>query len=133
MFINPIFYDLKEWDQEEAKETDDLIDYTEDWITDLTYSGENINSEKNQKIIHEAYFSDAEEKLKEADELFELANKEGVYSDRFNMVTVVYAAILFLLGIVEIFKGIKKRYIIIILSGLVFVITTGYLVLIPFM
>lgn len=132
LFSNPVFSDLMGWDKDEAQKTDNRMDYAEAWVNETIHSSFHLDSKNTQHIIHEAYFSEAEEKLKEADELFELANTQGVHSDKYNMVTVVYATVLFLLGIVEIFKGIKKRYMIILISAIVFVITTGYVMLIPF-
>ncbi len=79
----------------------------------------------------DSYFTDARELLTESDELLEQGKKDNSNGDAFGLVTVIYSVVLFMLGIIGIFKGIPNRMFILIIAIIAFVIATIYMFTIP--
>lgn len=79
----------------------------------------------------DSYYKDANEKLKEAEELLETGKKDNANGDAYGLVTVIYSIVLFLLGIVSIFKHIPNRMAILAVSIVGFVVATIYMLTIP--
>jgi len=79
----------------------------------------------------DSYFEVALELLAESDRLFEQGQQDSAHSDAYGLTTVVYAVVLFLLGIVSTFKDEKYKKAVIIISGVAFIATTIYMFTIP--
>ena len=79
----------------------------------------------------EGYFADANAVLEEADGLLEQGKTDNANGDAYGLVTVIYSLVLFLLGIVGIFKKIPNRVVILVFAGICLVLATVYMITIP--
>ena len=79
----------------------------------------------------EGYFADANAVLEEADGLLEQGNTDNANGDAYGLVTVIYSLVLFLLGIVGIFKKIPNRVVILVFASICLVLATVYMITIP--
>ncbi len=77
------------------------------------------------------YFVTANELLAESQELLDQGQADNSNGDKFGLVTVIYSIVLFLLGIVGIFKNIPNRRVVLIVAVVGFVIATVYMFTIP--
>lgn len=77
------------------------------------------------------YYVDAMEVLSESEALLEEGQRDNANGDSFNLVTVFYSVVLFLLGIAGTFKKIPNRTIIVAVSIVCFLIATIYMFTIP--
>lgn len=81
--------------------------------------------------IEEKYFASANEKIEQSQELLREGQNDNAKGDAYNLVSVIYSLVLFLLGIVGIFKSIPNRAIVLIIAAVCLVITTIYMFTIP--
>lgn len=79
----------------------------------------------------DGYFADANAVLEEADGLLEQGKTDNANGDAYGLVTVIYSLVLFLLGIVGIFKKIPNRVVILVFAGICLVLATVYMITIP--
>ena len=79
----------------------------------------------------ESYFIKTNELLAESQAALEEGKQDNSNGDAFNLVTVIYSLILFLLGIVGVFKRIPNRAIILGVSVVGCVIATVYMLTLP--
>ena len=79
----------------------------------------------------DGYFADANAVLEEADALLEQGKTDNANGDAYGLVTVIYSLVLFLLGIVGIFKKIPNRLVILVFAAICLVIATVYMITIP--
>ena len=79
----------------------------------------------------DGYFTDANAVLEEADALLEQGKTDNANGDAYGLVTVIYSLVLFLLGIVGIFKKIPNRIVILVFAGICLVLATVYMITIP--
>ena len=79
----------------------------------------------------DGYFADANAVLEEADGLLEQGKTDNANGDAYGLVTVIYSLVLFLLGIVGIFKKIPNRIVILVFAGICLVLATVYMITIP--
>ncbi len=79
----------------------------------------------------DGYFTDANAVLEEANGLLEQGKTDNANGDAYGLVTVIYALVLFLLGIVGIFKKIPNRVVILVFAAVCLVIATVYMITIP--
>lgn len=79
----------------------------------------------------DSYYADAEEVLAMADEYLTQGQEDNANGDRYGLVTVIYSIVLFMLGIVGIFKGLPNRRIVLIISIIFLIIATVYMFTIP--
>ena len=79
----------------------------------------------------DSYFTDAKEKIAEADKLLEQGKKDNANGDAFGLVTVIYSVVLFLLGIVGTFKRLPNRYVILGVAIAGFLFATIFMFTIP--
>ena len=79
----------------------------------------------------DGYFAEANEVLAEADALLEQGKADNANGDAYGLVTVIYSLVLFLLGIVGIFKKIPNRVVILVFAGICLVLATVYMITIP--
>ncbi len=79
----------------------------------------------------ESYFENSNKLLAESQELLEKGQKDNSNGDAYGLVTVIYSVVLFLLGIIGIFKSLPNRKIVFIISVVVLIIATIYMLTIP--
>ena len=109
-----------------AKEDDKaFMDTMWKWINDFAY----------RKIdyagIKEKYFGEAEKILNDADKIREEGNIYGEYADKYNLISVIFSFVLFILGIAEASKGKYTKDVLVVISLFVFVIGTVLTLKIP--
>ena len=81
--------------------------------------------------FEDSYYERAEETLAEADAILEQGKLDNAHGDAYGLVSVLYSVVLFLLGIVGIFKKTNNRMIVLIVSVVLLVIATIYMATIP--
>ena len=79
----------------------------------------------------DGYFAEANAVLEEADALLEQGKTDNANGDAYGLVTVIYSLVLFLLGIVGIFKKIPNRVLIAVFACICLVLATVYMITIP--
>ena len=79
----------------------------------------------------DSYFTKANELLAESQKVLEEGQKDNAHGDAFGLVTVIYSVVLFLLGIIGIFKKLPNRKIVLFFSIVALIIATIYMFLIP--
>lgn len=79
----------------------------------------------------DTYYADALDTLAEAEDLLEQGKLDNAHGDAFGLVTVIYSIVLFLLGIVGIFKNIPNRKLVLIIAIVAFLVATIYMFTIP--
>ena len=85
----------------------------------------------NKEGFRESYFTEAQEKLAESQALLEQGMADNANGDKYGLVSVFYSLVLFLLGIVGIFKRIPNRLILVVISLVFLVIASIYMATIP--
>jgi len=95
-------------------------------------SGQNtLENPFNKEGFKESYFTGAQEKLAESQALLEQGMADNANGDKYGLVSVFYSLVLFLLGIVGIFKRIPNRIILVVISLVFLVIASIYMATIP--
>lgn len=79
----------------------------------------------------DSYFTKAKELMDESQALLEDGKNDGRSSDKYGLVTVVYSLVLFLLGIVGIFKRLPNRLAVFWTSITLLVLATIFMCTIP--
>lgn len=79
----------------------------------------------------ESYYAEANTMYQEGQQLLEDGNNDNELGDRLGLVTVVYAVVLFILGIVSSFNELKTRFILIGVSLVGFIFATVIMVTVP--
>jgi len=79
----------------------------------------------------DSYYTEAEKTLDEADAILEQGKADNANGDAYGLVSVLYSVVLFLLGIVGIFKKTANRMIVLIVSVVLLLIATIYMATIP--
>ena len=79
----------------------------------------------------DSYYEDARDLLAESDEILAQGQRDNTCGDKFNLVVVIYSIVLFLLGIIGIFKSLPNRTIVLIGALICFVVATAYMFTIP--
>lgn len=77
------------------------------------------------------YFEKANELLAESREVLEEGKKDNSNGDAFNLVNVIYSVVLFMLGIVGIFKRLPNRKVVLCIAVVALVAATVYMFTIP--
>lgn len=77
------------------------------------------------------YFEEANEKLAKSQELFEQGQKDNANGDSYNLVNVIYSVVLFMLGIIGIFKRLPNRTVVFGIAVFFLVLATIYMCTIP--
>ena len=112
---NEAFIDAVAWAMEESAKKDDG----------------SIVSPFEQEGLIESYFVDADSLLAESQTVLEQGKQDNANGDAYNLVTVIYTVVLFLLGIVGTLKLMPNREILLGFSVLCFLIATIYMFTIP--
>ncbi len=79
----------------------------------------------------DSYYKEAQEKYDESQALLEEGKQDNKNGDTYNLVTVIYSLVLFLLGIVGIFKNIPNRFIVFVVAVILMIIAMVYMFTIP--
>lgn len=77
------------------------------------------------------YFVTANELLDESRALLEEGQRDNANGDAYNLVNVIYSVVLFMLGIVGIFKGLPNRVVVLVIAVIALVFATIYMFTIP--
>lgn len=97
----------------------------EEWTSPFEYTYEDGTT------YRDSYFDNAREVIAEADQMLEQGKADNTNGDAFNLVTVIYSVVLFLLGIVGVFKNLPNRIAILGVAAVGFLIATIYMFTIP--
>lgn len=81
--------------------------------------------------ITDEYFVTAQEELQESQKLLEEGQRDNAKGDAYNLVSVIYSLVLFLLGIVGIFKRLPNRAVVLVIAAAGLVLVTIYMCTIP--
>ena len=81
--------------------------------------------------LTDRYFETANELLDESRTLLEQGQKDNANGDAYNLVNVIYSVVLFMLGIVGIFKRLPNRAVVLIIALVGLVLATIYMMTIP--
>lgn len=103
------------------------------WAMDETAKNENgefVSPFEKEGLI-ESYFVDADSLISESQAVLEQGKQDNANGDAYNLVTVIYTLVLFLLGIVGTLKQIPNREIVLAFSIACFLIATIYMFTIP--
>ena len=84
----------------------------------------------SQEFI-DSYFTDALDKLDESQALLEQGMEDNKNGDRYGLVTVIYSVVLFMLGIIGVFKKLPNRKVVLIIAVIGLVLTSVYMFTIP--
>lgn len=85
---------------------------------------------ENEDFVN-SYFESAKELLDESQKALEEGEEDNLRDDSFKLVTVIYSVVLFLLGIVGIFKDFQNRKILFIFSVGILIFAIIYMFTIP--
>lgn len=81
--------------------------------------------------LTERYFERANELLAESQELLEEGQNDNSNGDSYNLVNVIYSVVLFMLGIVGVFKHLPNRAVVLGIAVAGLVATTIFMITIP--
>ena len=84
-----------------------------------------------KKGFIDSYYADANEKYAESQELLEQGMQDNKNGDTYNLVTVIFSLVLFLLGIVGIFKNIPNRFVVFVIAVILLILGTIFMLRIP--
>ena len=79
----------------------------------------------------EKYFEESNKLLKESQKLLEEGKRDNAHGDAYNLVNVIFSVVLFLLGIIGIFKGLPNRAVVLVIAILALIFATVYMFTIP--
>ena len=79
----------------------------------------------------DSYYAEAEEKYQESQDLLEEGMRDNKNGDTYNLVTVIYSLVLFLLGIIGIFKNIPNRFLVFVVAVILLIAATVFMFTIP--
>ena len=106
--------------------TDELIDAI-NWANEQE---EDVSPFSKEGFV-DSYFEKANELLAESQALLEQGQKDNANGDAFGLVTVIYSVVLFLLGIIGIFKKLPNRKLVFIFSVIALIVATVYMFMLP--
>ncbi len=93
--------------------------------------GDDMESPFEVEGTVDQYFVTANELLAESQELLEQGQKDNANGDAYNLVNVIYSVVLFMLGIVGVFKKIPNRKAVLFIGVIGLVLATVYMCTIP--
>ena len=110
--------------------TDNCSEQMVDAINWALEQGEDASPFQMEGFL-ESYFADANALLAESQELLLQGQEDNANGDKYGLVTVIFSVVLFLLGIVGIFKRLPNRRLIFAISVVLLVIGVIYMFMIP--
>ncbi len=113
-----------------------LESYMQDNCSDIMYDAwgkmtDDMNSPFEVEGMIDKYFETANELLAESQALLEEGQKDNANGDAYNLVNVIYSLVLFMLGIIGVFKKIPNRTAVLIIAVVCLVLATIYMCTIP--
>ncbi len=102
-----------------------------DAVLDWMSNSEALTSPFSSQEYVDAYFADAYAVLAESETLLQQGEQDNTNGDRMGLVTVFYSVVLFLLGIVNTFKGMSNKYIVIGVSVVCLIAATIIMCTVP--
>ena len=129
----------KEGDDEKAEIIQDKIniliyDSCSDEFADAiewAFDQEEWASPFDKEGFMDSYYAEAQATLEESQAVLEQGQEDNSNGDRFGLVTVIYSLVLFLLGIVGIFKRLPNRKIVFFVSVAFLLVAFIYMLTIP--
>ncbi|MDR2590478.1 MAG: hypothetical protein LBC71_05790 [Oscillospiraceae bacterium] len=91
---------------------------------------ENVSPFENEEFM-DGYFTPANELLSQSEHIFNDGRQHGSHSRSFGLATVIYAVVLFLLGVDNSFKTWRYRFIVFLIAIAAFLFATVYMFTIP--
>ena len=119
-----IGYDLDAFN-DGKDDTKDIVD----WINDESDIA--INSPFNDEEFVNSYYTDALAILDESQQAIEQGQEDNANSDKFSLVSVIYSVVLFLLGIVGVFKNKNNKLVILAISIVCLLVAFIFMLTIP--
>ena len=104
----------------------------EDIIDWVNYTEESTVSPFGDADFIESYYADAREILAESEALLVEGQSDNTKGDTFNLVTVIYSVVLFMLGIVGTFRRLPNRVFLTGVAIVGFLFATIFMLTIPF-
>lgn len=92
---------------------------------------DDMSSPFEVKGMTDKYYEKANDLLAESQEYLEKGQKDNAHGDAYNLVNVIYSVVLFMLGIVGIFKRIPNRAVVLGIAVVGLVLATIYMFTIP--
>ncbi len=92
---------------------------------------DDMNSPFEVEGMTDNYFIKANELLDESRELLEEGQRDNANGDAYNLVNVIYSVVLFMLGIIGVFKRIPNRTVVLFIAVIGLVLATVYMFTIP--
>jgi len=117
------------FDVDAANEADDQAQFAIDWLYNNAGSSD-VSPFSDEEFVN-AYYEDAMAVIAESEALLQEGKKDNANGDAYNLVTVIFSVVLFLLGICGTLKRIPNRTIIVFAAILVFLFATIYMFTIP--
>lgn len=109
------------------------FDFTAEDIIDWVINDENsTTSPFGDADFVESYYADAREVLLESEEILKEGQSDNQKGDTFNLVTVIYSVVLFMLGIAGTFRRLPNRMLIVGVAIVGFFFATIFMFTIPF-
>ena len=140
--LSDYYFDLEtakaNGDQAQVKLLTDKIDYftkqnaSETLIEAVQWMEKNgKNNPFEMPGINEKYFGSAEAKIEESHELLAEGQRDNTKGDSYNLVSVIYSLVLFLLGISNVFKNMPNRIAVVAIATTALVFAFFYMLSIP--
>ncbi len=108
-----------------------LCDYTSDLELAKAEGNEVKVNPFEMPGISEKYFGEAQKKLAAAHELLEEGQRDNTKGDSYNLVSVIYSLVLFLLGITNVFKNMPNKVAVMLIAFFLLVFAFIYMCSIP--
>lgn len=102
-----------------------------DWAMDQSSPEKGIVSPFTKPGFSESYFVASDSLITQSQEVLEQGKADNTNGDTYNLVTVIYTVILFMLGIIGTFKKVPNREIILAFSVVMFLATTIFMLTLP--
>ena len=139
--INDYMFDRELAEANGNKKDADLIDEkiniliedncTEEFAEAIDWALAEGKTPFDKEGYEDSYYAEALQTIDEADSILEQGKKDNANGDAYGLVAVLYSVVLFMLGIVGIFKKLPNRLIVMIISAVLLVLTTVYMITIP--
>jgi len=125
--VNFIEYKLKMYKEQNCSE---ILQEGLEWL-DAQDENSGIESPFEKEGLVDKYFENANNLLAESQELLEQGMEDNKNGDRYGLVTVIYSVVLFMLGIIGVFKKLPNRKVVLIIAVIGLIIATVYMFTIP--
>lgn len=125
--VNFIEYKLKMYKEQNCSE---ILQEGLEWL-DAQDENSGIESPFEKEGLVDKYFENANNLLAESQELLEQGMEDNKNGDRYGLVTVIYSVVLFMLGIIGVFKKLPNRKVVLIIAVIGLIFATVYMFTIP--